>query len=243
MKVAVLVPWRPSVEDRRQNWDFISFVWARLRPDWRIFSADSETDEFSRTQALLAARARADDDTDVFVVADADCWVGSGHLTRAVDEALAHGWAVPHELVYRVDEWWSRHIRYDWTLGTLNGALAHPEGLPLSRDNDQDSKPYKGNPTGTLAVFTREVFDRIPPDPRFVGWGQEDQAWAMALKCLHGKPWRGSAPLIHLWHPSEPRKSRVVGNDANWALLERYRAARLDPVRMAELVGEYRDAP
>ena len=54
--------------------------------------------------------------------------------------------------------------------------------LPLEED------PYPGNPTGTLLVIPREMVLDVPPDVRFKGWGQEDEAWGGALKRLVGNP-------------------------------------------------------
>lgn len=233
VKVAVLVPWRPSVLERRTNWDYVSWLYGRHFPRWDQVVADSGSVPFSRTQSLSLARTKAD--AEVLVIADADCWVGRDALAEAVAAASEWGWAVPHHLVYRLSPWSSSMVRNDWTWKHL----ARFTELELSSDNGQDSEPYPGNPTGTLVVMRVDVFDEVPPDPRFVGWGQEDQAWAMALRELVGHPWRGSAPLMHLWHPPEPRLDRIKGSEESWALLERYRAARRNPERMRALIAEF----
>jgi hypothetical protein len=87
-------------------------------------------------------------------------------------------------------------------------------------------------------VLTRGAYDLAPIDPRFVGWGQEDESWALALGCLAGPSWRGTAELWHLWHEPQVRQSRSVGSAASLALHQRYVRARRDPRRMAALVAE-----
>ena len=57
------------------------------------------------------------------------------------------------------------------------------------------------------------------------GWGQEDQAFGEALWTLHGGPWIGEAPLLHLWHrasaASESRLGLAGGQGAVSALSPR----------------------
>lgn len=159
---------------------------------------------------------------DVIVVADADCWTDGIHdAIAAVENGAA--WAVPHLMLCRLDE--------DSTERVLNGeAPEDQEGFT--------ERPYKGHAAGTLFVIRRGVYLDAPLDPRFVEWGQEDDAANLAWSTLHGKPWRGRQNLYHLYHPPQPRKNRAIGNDANLALYRRYRVARRDPTRMRALIEE-----
>jgi hypothetical protein len=78
-------------------------------------------------------------------------------------------------------------------------------------------------------------------DHRFVGWGQEDQAWAIALKCLFGNPWRSqNGPLWHLWHPPQERMSREKGSLSSWDLYSSYRRLAANQKGMEELLAEAR---
>ena len=226
MKVSLLVPYTPGICEHRDAaacWTLTR--WAEEFPTWQqvVTAAGSTPDGYSRTRAILDAARRATG--DVYVIADADVWC---HPGLAVLRAAEDGWAVPHTLVHRLSA--------ESTAQVLAGA--DWRGLPLSTDDPQDSKPYRGNETGTLVVIRRDVFWKVPPDPRFVGWGQEDEAWGIALRCLAGKPWRGDDDLVHLWHPPQPRKSRVVGNEANRALRRRYTLARRNPAAMAQILEE-----
>lgn len=226
MNVSVLVPFTPGCPHRDAAWNLIRATYASEFPTWEIITGQGSTpDGYSRTRAILDAESRAHG--DVVVVADADVWC---HPGLAVLAALEAGWAIPHTLIHRLSP--------ESTEQVLAGADWH--GLPLSTDNTQDSKPYLGNPTGTLVVMRRDVFRLAPPDRRFVGWGQEDDAWNLALRALVGKPWRGEDDLVHLWHPAQPRKTRRVGTPQNLDLLRRYRAVRHHPDRMRTLIDEAR---
>jgi hypothetical protein len=130
---------------------------------------------------------------------------------------------MPHHLVHRFSP--------KATTAILRGA--DPAGIPRAREY-YAQLPYAGYPGGGVTVLARDTYAHIPLDPRFVGWGQEDQSWALALTCLHGTPWRKYRwPLWHLWHPPQQRMSRAVGSEAGRALLGQYRMLRTDPRRMS----------
>ena len=229
MKVSVLVPWSPGCPHREAAWSWVRARYAHNVPDWEIITGEGNTpDGYSRTRAILDAFSRATG--DILVVADADVWCDP---RQAVAHTAEHGWAIPHTLIHR--------LSLESTTAVLAGA--DWRGLPLSTDNPQDSRPYRGHPTGTLVVLRRDVLASVPPDPRFVGWGQEDDAWNLALTTLAGAPWRGADDLVHLWHPAQPRQSRTVGTDANLALFRRYRNARRRPAVMRALIEEVATCP
>ena len=77
-------------------------------------------------------------------------------------------------------------------------------------------------------------------DKRFIGWGQEDVAFALALHTLAGPAWLGDSDLIHLWHPPQARLTRRKGSVESWALFRRYQSAKRDPLKMRELLKEAR---
>lgn len=226
MTVAVLVPFKPGCPWREKAWTWVQGRYADQHPEWELITGTTDVDGFSRTQAILDARSKTD--ADIFVISDADVWTAG--LAEAVAHADETGWAIPHLLIHRLAE--------SSTLRVLGGA--EWRGQQLSTDNPQDSRPYRGHEAGTLLVMTADAFDGAPPDPRFVGWGQEDDAWAITLRTLRGSPWRGKADLVHLWHPAEPRQTRVTGNDANKALLRRYQRANRRREVMESLIEEAR---
>jgi hypothetical protein len=152
----------------------------------------------------------------IVIIADADCVTpGLKQAVRAVQQGAA-AWAMPHLKVYRMSQAASKHIFEGVNPGSLTG-----KNLWL------DQSPYKGYEGGGITVLRREVYLSAPLDPGFIGWGQEDEAWAMALNGLHGAPWRGKAPLYHLWHEKPPRISRYAGSAESLARLAMYKEARI----------------
>lgn len=223
MTVAVLIPWRPGCPHRERALQWTVLRYQHELPDAEIRLGSCNPDlPFNRSEAIIDAAARTS--ADVLVVADGDVYCP---VTEAIAHVSDHGWAIPHLMVHRLSRESTEKLYAgaDWW------------GLPLSTDNAQDSKPYKGHEAGTLLVLTREALTTAPPDRRFIGWGQEDAAWALALRRLVGPPWRGTHDLVHCWHPPQPRISRIVGSRDNKALLRRYRAAR-NTEQMRHLVDE-----
>jgi hypothetical protein len=157
----------------------------------------------------------------VTVVADAD--VICDGLSAAVTAVLrGQPWAIPHHAVHRL------------TAQATNQLLAgdDPAGLPVEQD------AYRGVTGGGITVLSIDALETVPMDPRFVGWGQEDEAWGVALQTMLGRPWRGLDPLYHLWHPPQPRRTRKMGNPKGEALRRRYALAARRKPEMKALLAE-----
>lgn len=138
---------------------------------------------------------------------------------------------MPHGFVHRLDP--------EGTEAVLAGERW--EGQPLAR------APYFGRFGGGVVVLPRQTALDVPMDPRFIGWGQEDEAWAIALTQMVGPCARGNATLVHLWHPPQKRATEKKGSAEGRALWWRYSRARGKPDTMRRLIGEalnaYDDRP
>lgn len=219
--VSVIVPWKTRCGWRRRAWEWASELYRERFPEWQVVPvSDGLRGKWSKTRAAIDGARTAFG--DVLVIADGDVWTeGIGAAVEAVREGAP--WAVPHELVYRFTPEATRSI--------LKGAepdISMPTNEP----------PYVGEAAGGSVVMTRAVFEECPPDPRFLGWGGEDSAWAVALTTLFGAPWRGNAPLWHLYHPPQRRITRTVGSHENRGLYLTYKAALNDRRRIRALLDE-----
>lgn len=182
-------------------------------------------DEGEWRKALALADALSQTDAEILIVSDADVWTdGLPAAAKAVQDGAP--WAVPHRGVFRLTE-----------DGTRRYMAGEPlDGLPLVE------RAYLGVECGGVFVVRREVYEDCPMDPRFTGFGGEDESLSWALRALCGAPWRGKAQLAHLWHPPQARVTRGRGSEANVALRKRYVRARRDPDVMRRLVEEAHDA-
>lgn len=211
--VEVVVPWLPGCPYRERAWN-----WLRPRYGWPVRVGTGSSPWVKADAVTPAVEACAEG--AIVVIADADVW--SDGVTEAVD-AVEHGarWAIPHNKVHR--------LTADGTDAVLAGADWRSRPL--------DQPPYTGVAGGGYVIARRETLLEVPM-PRIVGWGQDDECWAIALTTLAGTPWRGSADLVHLWHPPQERLSRRRGSVEGWAMLRRYRQAAHDVRAMRRLIEE-----
>jgi hypothetical protein len=214
----VLVPWRGGDSHRERAWHWVADRWFDLQRDLDVRVCWHTDGPWNKGAAIAAHVA---DSRGVVVLADADCWCDGVHAAIDAVEAGAD-WAVPHKTVHRLTE---------------RGTAAVLAGAPWEEQR-LEKRPYTGFEGGGILVASRSVLEAVPLDTRFVGWGQEDECHAMALRTFFGRPWRGTDPLVHLWHPPQERLSRRRGSEASWALRQRYFAARNDPGAMKALIEE-----
>lgn len=223
MSVCLVVPWRPDGPERARALDYVLGRYRREHPDWQIRLGTGPPGAWCKSLAVHDAAASTT--AEILVLTDADVHTtGTG---AAVDEVRAGaGWAIPHTLVHRLTQ----------------AATARLIGIRPGGAHELAEPAYPGMPGGGQLVLPRAVYLDIPIDPRFTGWGQEDESHAAALEALLGPAWRGTADLIHLWHPPQPRLSRARGNPEGWRLRRRYLKARHDPADMRALLQEAHDA-
>lgn len=240
--VEVVIPWAGICPHRTA-----ALTWVRARYyqlGWNVTVAPYHHKPW--VKALAVNPAVAASSADVVVVADADCWapdvvraveaVGGGepvegigplprHPRRAKRAPVVPEWAVPFCRI--------RRFTPEFTGRVLNGAdPARHTSVSL------EERAYPGRDGGGIVVARRDVAVDAPMDPRFVGWGGEDISWGYALRCLHGRPWRGADDIWHLWHPPQDRPHRVVLHPAAETLRHRYQEAQNQPATMRALIGE-----
>lgn len=172
----------------------------------------------------------------IFVIADADVFL-TDHDMPALLSAIDYversgGWACPTSHVTRLNQAASEKI-----------TGPHNPGLPLPDElrGDAIEERHRQHTGGGLVVISAEAYAACPLDPRFTGWGHEDDSWSYALHTMIGQPLRGSAELYHLWHPPQERQTRARGSDESWALFQRYHDARGDREKMGALMREFMD--
>lgn len=220
MTVEVIVPYRAGCEHRERA---LAYVTSRYEHPVTIAHAPAGPWSKGATvnPAVRASRA------DILVIADADVWTTG---TDAAVDAIAAGasWALPHGSVRRLSQPATQLVL---------------DGHPLTDQLELAERAYRGIHAGGILVARRSTLLQIPLDPRFNGWGGEDQAWGYALYTLLGGAWEGHPPLWHLWHPPQERLNRRVGSVASDQLRRRYLKARRDPAVMHALLAEHREDP
>lgn len=211
--VECIVPLRLTCPHRERAWRWVR---ERLPYPHRVGAGGEPW-----VKALAVMPAVSASSAEIVCVHDADVWCeGLADAIQAVRDGAP--WARPHKGVFRLSE-----------AGTERFMAGHScEEVPL------EERPYRGVAGGGVIVARRETLLEVVCDPRFVGWGQEDASWAMALDTLAGRHWRGKSQLVHLYHPPQERMDRKYGSVASKALWRRYCAANDDPDAMRALIEE-----
>ena len=219
-RVAVVIPWQDTgCRYRAAALAWVTAQYMRTHPTWRLVLSVPPLGPWCKAAAVMPAVAASD--ADIVVVADADVWTTGLAAAVASVEAGAP-WAMPHTKVHRLTEQASADVVAGYEPDLANIV----------------ERAYDGVFGGGVVIAERATMLHTPLDPRFVGWGQEDTSWALALTCLHGPPTREADPLIHLWHPPQQRATRRVGNLVGKRLHRRYADARRDPRAMRALLDE-----
>lgn len=216
----VIVPWRSGEAYREAAWEWVRARYVERHPDWEIETCECPPGPWRKGEAIRRAVPYCD--FGPVVIADADVWCeGIADAVAAVERG--HVWAVPHLKVHRLT---AKATDY------LCAGCVEPEALEC------EEEPYNGVPGGGIVVVHRDVLLDVPFDPRFNGWGGEDTSWRDAMLTLIGQPWRGREPLLHLWHPSQPRRDRKVGSVESHRLRTRYVRANRRKKQMRALLAE-----
>ncbi len=196
---------------------------------WPVVVSMQYDGQWCKAEAFNAAAANTD--TDVLVIADADSYTTPGGLFAAVTavESGRARWAQPASSVYRLDQ--------SSTNTVLAGEPTVDEPLVFR------GRSHELLAGGGIVVVARDLWVEAGGfDPRFLGWGGEDFALGCALRALTGEyAHRTPGTLWHLWHPAAPSNGGLLP-DNNFALANRYRAAKFDPDMTRTIINERRTA-
>lgn len=239
MSVTVVVPFRPESDERVRNWHWLRVWWECAFPEWPVIVIEDPAPERGWSKGRAVNCALEGIGPGVVIVADADCLPDDRAIRAAVSMTVVHGWVVPFGEVYRLSDTATAR-----TVGPAGAALqlgAERPGVLDHASLDSHRKHYRGKPGGGVVVASTAALAEVGGyDPRFLGWGGEDLAVALALRVLVGPPGRLELPLWHLWHPPSPLM-QPGGNlpAVNARLLSRYRRARRSRSSMAAVTREH----
>lgn len=209
MKTVVLVPFRGDGAWRDEAWVHVHRHLEQLPFELVVGDSGDQPFSFGRTFNLLADRP-----WDVAVLHDADCFVPVGLIVEAVEHAgpgVTYPWNRLIGLTRRATRRWFR-----------TGEI--PAG------GFRRVRPPGRIPQGGPRVVTRALWETVKGfDPRFVGWGGEDDVFARCAEVLVGEPKRLDGTLVELWHP----KREDAPTDPYYRTRERNRRMALEVRRMA----------
>jgi hypothetical protein len=227
VSVSVLIPTGiPDGRERSRNLAWIVRWWEREFPEFEVCVGESSTDPYQKAEAFNRARSQASG--DVLILADGDCYTAPDQIRKLAADAHHGVWGWP----------WDALIR-----------TGHPHASSITARTDTDLRVRDGDrkhggTAGGIVIMPAAYWDHVGGlDPRFVGWGGEDNALIASVAVFYGPPVRIPGPMFHLWHPVSPDRWSPVDparlEQPNWKLWARYRDA-VTPAEMLALIDERR---
>lgn len=225
--VSFLVPFDTEEPWRIRDWTYIrNYLHSNYR-GWQVCVGTCRGGDWCRPEAIIDAYSQATG--DILVIQEPDSMsLGLPAAIQAVADKQVR-WSVGHMHKHRLTE-----LSTGLVLGGWKGDAS---SLPTVEP------PYVLVPGNTGLVMHRRLFEDVPPDPLFMGWGGEDQAWGLALRELAGVEWRSGAPLVHLYHDNEGRdaKGQWHTSPETKHRFMKYELAVNHPDKMRDLVCQARD--
>jgi hypothetical protein len=223
--VSVLIPFGgPPCVWRARARAWVLDHYATHHPAWEVVLGHSP-EPWSKGIAAMNAYARCSG--DVLVIADADSYTDPATLATLTEEVVAGSWrwGMAHGPVHRL---------------TSEATEALYAGNPPRLDQGSCWKRiHNGVMGGGIVVVTRDAWETVGGiDPRYFGWGGEDESFGETLAALVSLPVRHIAPLVHLWHPPGDRKPSAETD----ALRDRYKAAWRNVAASRAIVEEFKGA-
>ena len=246
--VSIIIPWRGSGPQRVDALRVVQSMLTAMT-DAQVIVARMTDDSGPWRKAEAIMNGLRASDRQYVVMHDADVVVHPEDIRRALGAVRCEiaAWGMPHRLNHRLTEQATKRVmRVADEAMALDVTSMHgvfEEIMIEASEPASLEQVHPGHAGGGIVVMRRSLLVDIPPDIRFAGWGQEDDAWAHALTTLVGPPHRGEAPLYHLWHPPQTRMDRVRGSRESMDLYWRYtEAAKGGWHSMRALVNEAREA-
>jgi hypothetical protein len=247
-QVSMLVPFRDDGEHRSVVWNWLRRYWRATFPEAEIIQGTDHGTPFSKAVAVNHAASLARGRT--FVVIDADAYLPAAVLkgcANDIDLALSkkqREWFIPYNELFRLSE--------AYTMDLLETSPTTPIPLPPPMSDVEVMPPGAsgyGHTYGAMCqVMPREAFGLVHGmDPRFRGWGGEDQSFLRALDTLYTQHKVVPGDIAHFWHARIGRVDsgmtrRWIGQSwsaANSRLSQRYAQAVAEPSAMRGLANEH----
>jgi predicted glycosyltransferase involved in capsule biosynthesis len=229
-KISLLIPFRSNGE-RSAQFDWLQEKWNFLGSDFEIIvSEDDGLDPYSKTIAINNAYKKST--AEILAMVDADVWLDPQILLDAAAFITSNpnSWIRPCTDVYRIKKTKTKEI--------ISGdpSFSFPE--ITQKDCERVSVAVGG-----VFVFSKKQFETLGGmDPRFRGWGGEDNAWTIIMNKKFSYSQRWNKNLYHLWHPREKDSNgRVISfgqTTDNLELVSEYRVAVANKTLTNNLIAE-----
>jgi predicted glycosyltransferase involved in capsule biosynthesis len=223
MKFSALIPYIPDNGRRDYIWDHLQERYQRLMPLLEICTGSHNLGGYCRAKAINNAYQKASG--DVFIIVDSDVYFPDQLLDQIASLINAYPWIVPFEKGIRLTR--------DASDRLLENGL--PDWISLPPNEIDHEVTSVG---AFMNVVPRTCFEAVGGfDERFVDYGGEDEAFALALDTICGRHGRMGDIIYHLWH--QPMQLTPEYYRVNFPLYRRYQEACGDVTKMWSIIHEH----
>lgn len=221
MQAEIYLPWRDSgAQDRLRNMRHVKreLESYELGP---VRLMDSEAKRpFSRAQARNDAVSNST--ADVVVLCDAD--------TLPMPDALASA-------IKGASESAVLHLPYTQYVGLTEKHAKAVTSNKTGVDDMEWLETADHSIGGVWVIQPKAWWNAEGMDPKFTGWGWEDNAFYFASNTLNGDTVRHTGNIYHLWHTRAPNLIHTPQYRLNKQRYNRYRyVARNGPAKLREFI-------
>jgi predicted glycosyltransferase involved in capsule biosynthesis len=221
--ISFIVPFASEEPHRVKHFHFVKTYLESFPNSEVVVTALSAHGEFSRSRSRNAGARMAHGNVLAFVDADSVVSHEWTNMGVALIESGHTGVYLPFDEYRNLDEKGTE----DFYAGATDPSC-------------EFILPSPANPVPAVSgvvMVSAETFKQVWYDERFIGWGEEDRAFEIAISTVFEPTRRGLGTLWHLWHPAP--ESERFGNPyfaANRDLCDQYRAAQGNRERMLDVI-------
>lgn len=225
--LSIVIPWRAGTDPwRLKSFDWILNRYKLLYPEAELILADDGSEEFNRATFINAGATEAS--REFLLIADADTISFPEFVSGGLAKMKAGApWVIPYG---DQDYYNSDQASAEWILGRDTTENISPSQITW----EHKLKSWSGQ-----VLIRTEDFESVGGfDPRFKGWGYEDNAFVATCDTLLGKHLRVDYGwTIHIWHPAPTATTWEQPNiDMNRALFAKYDLANGNFDEMQRLI-------
>jgi predicted glycosyltransferase involved in capsule biosynthesis len=190
--ISLLFPFKDD-GTRLAQFELLQKRWAHFMPEAEIIVSDDDGGTpFSKTIAVNNCYKKSSG--NILAMVDADVWLNPKVIRESAKmiESGKASWVQPCNQVYRLNKEYTQKVlnrNYYDVLPPLKPAV----------DCERITKVI-----GLIAMFSRKDFEAVGGmDPRFRGWGWEDNCFNQLMNYHSGPSYKGKSVVYHLWHPRQ----------------------------------------
>ncbi len=219
MKASIIIPFNGE-PSRKEAASFVIRYYCEAY-EYEVITCDSGEGLFSKAQAINNGAALATGDT--LILADADTIITPEQLDKGINES----WCIPFNRCLNLQP-------EDTELVIRQNPLEVPFWAYTPRKVRE-----KWTYAGGVNIVSREALDLVGGmDPRYLGWGGEDESFCRAVSTMHKPAVIIPGDVYHLHHETDPTQRKFTKKGGGFHFYQQYRWCTSKPERMQKILED-----